>query len=273
MTQDHVVQVSSTHIAGNGDTTVDYGGDAHYSCRVANPKGVLQVTWQRLFKDESIENLATYSNRFGEQVNEPYREKVIFNEASLTSTSITVKNVTWADESCYICSFNVYPDGSKRKQACLTVQGILEVNTSHSVSSRNEKEDREAVFNCSATGKPAPTIEWEISPGAASLERPATETVTSSHQTFTSSRSITLKVPPDWSGHVDCVMNSGTMGQRRERIPLSFNEEEKKQEKGKRLPSFVIALIIIAISASCIAVAAVIRQKRLKSKTRTENVV
>uniref|UniRef100_A0A3B5AAK8 Immunoglobulin V-set domain-containing protein n=1 Tax=Stegastes partitus TaxID=144197 RepID=A0A3B5AAK8_9TELE len=77
---------------------------------------VLQVTWQRLYADESIENLATYSKRFGQQVNDPYKRKVIFTEASLSSTSISLKEVSWADESCYICSFNVYPDGSKRRQ-------------------------------------------------------------------------------------------------------------------------------------------------------------
>uniref|UniRef100_A0A672YLC6 Immunoglobulin V-set domain-containing protein n=1 Tax=Sphaeramia orbicularis TaxID=375764 RepID=A0A672YLC6_9TELE len=67
--------------------------------------------------------MATYSNRFGQQVNEPYKGKVVFTEASLSSTSITVKNLTWADESCYICSFNAYPEGSKSWPTCLTVQG------------------------------------------------------------------------------------------------------------------------------------------------------
>uniref|UniRef100_A0A4W5PCC1 Immunoglobulin V-set domain-containing protein n=1 Tax=Hucho hucho TaxID=62062 RepID=A0A4W5PCC1_9TELE len=86
----------------------------------ADPTGVLQVTWQRLFKDDSVENLATYSKRFGAQIIDPHRGKVVFTEASLNSTSITVKNVTWADEACYICSFNVYPSGSIRKQTCLT---------------------------------------------------------------------------------------------------------------------------------------------------------
>lgn len=86
---------------------------------------VLQVTWQRLYEDNSIENLATYSKRFGEQVNDPYQERIIFTEASLHSTSITVRNLTWADESCYVCSFNAYPEGSKRHQTCLKVQGRI----------------------------------------------------------------------------------------------------------------------------------------------------
>lgn len=95
---------------------------------VVFPTGVLQVTWQRLFKDDSIENLATYSKRFGQQVNEPYQGKVMFTEASLHSTSISLRNVTWEDESCYICSFNAYPEGSKRKQTCLKVQGKLQLS-------------------------------------------------------------------------------------------------------------------------------------------------
>uniref|UniRef100_A0A8K9XSA9 Ig-like domain-containing protein n=1 Tax=Oncorhynchus mykiss TaxID=8022 RepID=A0A8K9XSA9_ONCMY len=105
------------------DTRVDFNADASYTCTHADPTGVLQVTWQRLFKDDSVENLATYSKRFGAQIIDPQRGKVVFTEASLNSTSITVKNVTWADDACYICSFNVYPSGSIRKQICLTVQG------------------------------------------------------------------------------------------------------------------------------------------------------
>lgn len=87
--------------------------------------GVLQVTWQRGLKPESLENLATYSNRFGKQVNEPFNEKVSFRESSLNTSSIILKNITWEDENCYVCSFNAYPDGSKRKQMCLTVTGEL----------------------------------------------------------------------------------------------------------------------------------------------------
>lgn len=90
---------------------------------LAFPAGVLQVTWHRPSTDERIENLATFSKHFGEQVNEPYKGKVTFKERSLNSSAILLRNITWEDEGCYICAFNVYPDGSKRKQMCLTVQG------------------------------------------------------------------------------------------------------------------------------------------------------
>lgn len=87
------------------------------------PSGVRQVTWQRSFKDESIENLATFSSRFGQEVNAAYQGKVEFTRAALNSTSIRLRSVSWEDESCYICLFNMYPDGSKRKHTCLTVTG------------------------------------------------------------------------------------------------------------------------------------------------------
>lgn len=144
----------------HGTTTVAYGGDANFNCMLANPTGkshiwsvswqlainkqpwlfqrlpvtywpfvfpagVLQVTWQRGLRPESLENMATYNKPVGEQINEPFKGKVILNNSSLSSSSITLKNVTWADENCYVCSFNVYPDGSKRKQICLKVEGEL----------------------------------------------------------------------------------------------------------------------------------------------------
>ncbi|XP_067439308.1 OX-2 membrane glycoprotein-like [Thunnus thynnus] len=266
----------ASQISGYGNTTADYGGDAYYRCTLQNPTGVLQVTWQRLFKDESIENLATYSKRFGQQVNEPYREKLTFTEASLNSSSITVRNVTWEDESCYICSFNVYPDGSQRRQTCLTVQGISEVKTDVQVTDRGKEErDVKVVFSCSATGKPAPSIQWVVSPPATSSEETKTMTATNSDHTFTSSRNITLKVSADWKGDVDCLVNSGKRGQRLQRIPFSLHPEhvEDKKAEGGGMSSSGIALLIAAVMfLSCIVVAAVIQRKRLKGDRRFEHV-
>ncbi|XP_054864402.1 OX-2 membrane glycoprotein-like [Amphiprion ocellaris] len=260
---------SATQIRGFGNSTALYGDDAHYWCAVDNPTGVLQVTWQRLYLDESIENLATYSKRFGEQVNQPYKRKVIFTKASLSSTSITLKNATWEDESCYICSFNVYPDGSKRRQTCLKVLGISAVNTSHTVSREQQEDGRTVVFSCSATGKPAPTIRWDYSSGASSIHQPQTDVVTNSDQTFTSSSSVTLKFRPDWRGHVDCVLNAGMDSQRQERINFTLSDEEKKPDKGS--PPSAVALVITAvIFISCITVTAVMLRKRLKDKHKGE---
>ncbi|KAF3688483.1 OX-2 membrane glycoprotein Precursor [Channa argus] len=265
-------RASASHITGYGNTTAVYGGDAHYRCAVDNPTGVLQVTWQRLFRDESIENLATYSKRFGQQVNDPYIGKVVFTEASLSSASITVKNVTWEDESCYICAFNVYPDGSKRKQTCLIVQGISQVHTRvHVPSTGPDQEHVEAVFSCSATGKPAPTIQWNFTSAVTEVEQPQTITETNGGHTFTSSRNITLKVPPYWSGHVDCLLNSGMAGQRQERIYYTREGREKDGEPSLRR-SGVAFIIIILICISTIAVAVVMKRKGLKCNRINEPV-
>uniref|UniRef100_A0A8D3ASU2 Ig-like domain-containing protein n=1 Tax=Scophthalmus maximus TaxID=52904 RepID=A0A8D3ASU2_SCOMX len=226
---------SGLEITGYGNTIAEYG--------------VLQVTWQRLFKDDPIENLATYSKRFGEQVNLPFRGKVALTQASLNSTSITLRNVSWQDESCYICSFNVYPDGSSRKQTCLSVGP--------------EGEHVEVVFGCSATGKPAPTIEWDISPGASHLDQTETTTASNSDHTFTSSHNVTLQVPADWSGHVDCLLNRGQTGEKQKRIPFSLSAGRPKAKDEGGLYRFGIALVISAvIFIACMAVAAAMLRSR-----------
>lgn len=95
-------------------------------------------------------------------------------------------------------------------------------------SSEDEAEGmKEFVFSCSATGKPAPTIEWDLSPHALILNQPQTTTEANSDHTFSSSRNITLQIPSDWGGHVDCLLNSGIIGERRERIPFDHGHGGK----------------------------------------------
>ncbi|KAL3045681.1 hypothetical protein OYC64_013852 [Pagothenia borchgrevinki] len=269
---------SMSQITGYGNTTVAYGRDSKYGCAVANPGGVQQVTWQRLFPDRPIENLATYNTRFGETVNDPYRGKVIFTEATLSSSSITLANVTWADESCYICVFNVFPEASMRKQICLTVQGISSFKTEvHAPSSDpEEEEEEEVVFSCSATGKPAPTIQWEIPSQATYTHRQPITTVANGDKTFTSSSNITLRLPAGWEGHVDCLLNSGAMGQRRERIPFSLpaREEEGKTQStsGTALvTSAVVSVTFIIIIIIIIVVVVAIKRTRLRRPRKMGN--
>ncbi|KAI4831683.1 hypothetical protein KUCAC02_001212 [Chaenocephalus aceratus] len=268
---------SMSHITGYGNMTVDYGQDSKYGCAVANLKDVQQVTWQRLVPDRPIENLATYSKRFGEHVNDPYRGKVIFTEATLSSSSITLANVTWEDESCYICSFNRYPDGSMRKQICFTVQGISSFKTEvHTPSSDPEEEEKEVVFSCSATGKPAPTIKWEIPSQATHTHRQPITTVSNGDKTFTSSSNLTLRLPAGWEGHVVCLLNSGAMGQRSERIPFSLPAREKQEEEGKTqstsgtalVTSTVVSVIFILIIIIFIVVVVIKRTRSRRPEER-----
>ncbi|XP_075994698.1 nectin-1-like isoform X1 [Genypterus blacodes] len=229
---------ASSQVTGRGDASAEFGGDAQYQCALADSTGVLQVTWQRLQRGASIQNLATYSRRFGEQVNQPQQGKIVFTEALLNSTSITVKNLQWPDEACYICSFNVYPDGSTRKQMCLSVHGISSVETNVSqVHSRGPEGggDMEVLLSCSATGKPEPTIEWQSWRGVSS--DPRSSVVSNRDGTFTSSSQVTLRPSPEWDGSLDCLVNAGRRGERREHLRLpSVNGHQEKdgEQKGVR---------------------------------------
>ncbi|XP_035759966.1 nectin-1-like, partial [Neolamprologus brichardi] len=115
---------ASASLSLHGDTTAEYGSDAHYRCALPNSTGVQQVTWQRFVKG-TVENMATYSERFGIDVNTPYRGKVLVTKESFSPSAIKLTNLTWEDESCLVCAFNIFPGGSKRSQICLKVQGRL----------------------------------------------------------------------------------------------------------------------------------------------------
>ncbi|XP_027867255.1 OX-2 membrane glycoprotein-like isoform X2 [Xiphophorus couchianus] len=252
----------------HGTTTVSYGGDANFNCMLANPTGVLQVTWQRGLRPESLENMATYNKPVGEQINEPFKGKVILNNSSLSSSSITLKNVMWADENCYVCSFNVYPDGSKRKQICLKVEGISETHKRNSSTSSSAPNGRKEELSCSATGKPAPKISWNTS-NLARIDAPPT-TVSNSDGTFTTSSNITVQMPTDWRGHVYCVVNQGLPGQRQEEFP--FSSLEKEEEEGN-VSQKTLIIAVLAIITCVTVIAVVFLHKRLKRRCNDLNVV
>ncbi|XP_054615595.1 OX-2 membrane glycoprotein-like isoform X2 [Dunckerocampus dactyliophorus] len=272
-----LLEAASLQITGYGDTTADYGEDARYKCELRNQSGVLQVTWQKRLRDDSIENVASYSKWHGQQINQPYQGKVMLTETSLSSASITLKNLTWADESCYICLFNVYPEGSKTKQTCLRVQGISQVQTKVSRPSSGLADGTMPVmFSCSATGKPAPTIRWLFSQGDTSLHEPVAATVANGDHTFTSSSNVTLIVSRGWKGHADCVVDSGSRGQRMKRIPFSWDADLGEGGAGGAMTPTDQALLTVGIVAvmAFIATIAIVGtiQRREKAYRRTPDV-
>ncbi|XP_033837698.2 uncharacterized protein LOC117384516 [Periophthalmus magnuspinnatus] len=241
-------KASASQIIGHGNTSADYGGEAHYTCKLDDLKDVLQVTWQRLYADNSIENLATYSKRFGEQVNNPYKGKILFTQASLRSSSITVANLTWADESCYVCLFNAYPSGSKLHQTCLKVQGVSDVKTQvHELSGESENKDSHVVFSCSATGKPAPKIQWEYSQDVTVVAKSQTLVLTNDDQSLTSSRNLTLQLYPDWSGDVHCLINPGTRGERKQSITYTRIKNITKNDGRRSYIILIVCLVILPV--------------------------
>ncbi|KAJ8004146.1 hypothetical protein DPEC_G00155740 [Dallia pectoralis] len=140
--------------------TVTLGGDAHFSCRLMEPKDVLQVTWQKE-TPRGTENVATYNKRFGTKVNPHFQGKVEFLYVGLQNCSIIIRGVSREDESCYRCLFNTYPDGAISGRTCLQaieLYGptllITQTNESHTFTS-------ELTVSCSATGRPAPIVSWD----------------------------------------------------------------------------------------------------------------
>ncbi|KAM9830786.1 OX-2 membrane glycoprotein-like isoform 2-T2 [Syngnathus typhle] len=264
---------TSVQVTGLGKITVEYGKDASCKCELHDQKGVQQVTWQRRLRDNRFENVASYSEYHGQHINEPYRGKVILSETSLTSASLTLKNATWADECCYICIFNVFPEPSKRKQTCLTVQGISEVNaTVDQPDSGLTDGTTTAVFSCSATGKPPPFIRWDFSHNATILNKTVSTTVGNEDGTFTSTHNVTLLVVGSWDGHSDCVVQSSSQ-KKTVRVPFSWDPTSLEEEDtaggappktGVILTGMVVLAVIVAIGVTVLVVLGVCIRGKLK---------
>ncbi|XP_074756668.1 nectin 1a-like [Athene noctua] len=136
--------------------TAALGGEANFCCNFSSSVEVLQVTWQKR-NGSSFQNIATYSTNHGPKLIGSFQKKVRFTTASLKASAITIQNLTFEDESCYRCIFNVFPHGSVSADICLNIQTISELTVEH-VSHLPTKGLFTAV--CSATGKPAPKITW-----------------------------------------------------------------------------------------------------------------
>uniref|UniRef100_A0A8C0ELF7 Ig-like domain-containing protein n=1 Tax=Bubo bubo TaxID=30461 RepID=A0A8C0ELF7_BUBBB len=101
--------------------TAALGGEANFYCNFSFSVEVLQVTWQKRNRS-SFQNIATYSANHGPNLIGSFQKKVRFTTASLKASAITIQNLTFEDESCYRCIFNVFPHGSFSTDICLNIQ-------------------------------------------------------------------------------------------------------------------------------------------------------
>ncbi|XP_019899845.3 OX-2 membrane glycoprotein [Esox lucius] len=186
---------------------VSLGGDVQFSCRLMEPKDVLQVTWQKETPG-GTENVASYNKRFGPKVNPPFNRKVMFLNEGLQNCSIVIRGVSRKDESCYKCLFNTYPDGAISGRTCLQVNElygptilVTQTNYTHPLFSG-------LTVSCSATGQPAPIVAWHET---AHLALENLTTVTHPNGTVTVTITSTLAVPslPDNDTMVRCLASSG----------------------------------------------------------------
>ncbi|KAA0722528.1 hypothetical protein E1301_Tti011903 [Triplophysa tibetana] len=251
-------KVCLSDIILNGETNVLFGQNALLSCELSNPSGVKQVSWERLRDGENADTLATFSERYKDYVHQDYVGKVTIT-SSFSSSSIVIKNLTFEDEACYMCSFKVYPSGPKRKTFCLTVKGISKITASVNSSS----SDSEVTVSCSATGKPTPILHWKSTEKDQNLS--ALKILTKLNSDGSNTTTSVLKLPLSqfqWK-YVECVAKSDGV-EERSQVSLVDKDQNKKEEKSATLRNYTITILLLLIVS--IVIIALVLNVRLKDK-------
>ncbi|KAG1961295.1 OX-2 membrane glycoprotein-like [Pimephales promelas] len=236
-------------IVAQGDTDVVLGQDASLSCTLPFMSGVKQVTWQRVRTHKDVQTLATFSEQFQDNVLEDYVGKVTLTLATFNSTTITIKNTTFEDEACYICSFKVYPSGPKRKTLCLTVKGISEITAEVNPSPTSESD---VVVSCSATGKPTPTIQWKSSEKDLKHFTSKNFTTLNKDSSTTITSNITIPLSQFHGKFVECLAQSGSV-EKMFQIYLPQDDEANNTTPRSYIITFsVIIVMAIVITVICV---------------------
>ncbi|XP_066505432.1 OX-2 membrane glycoprotein-like isoform X2 [Hoplias malabaricus] len=241
---------------------VEFGSSPSFSCSLPNAAGVKQVTWQQLVHNDALHTIATFSENFRQQVTDKYLGKVEVTEAMLNATTIVIKNVTFEDTACYICTFNVYPSGTERRKTCLSVHGLSNMTT----NVLHDSAGKQVFVSCSATGKPTPVISWE------SIDMESVQNFTRSvtgDGPFTTTNNFTLALSLFKEKTVTCVAQSGDVS-RSQVINVRRDEEPKGSGMTSRhyFASFLVVFICILL-----AVFGVVVYRRKKSKEYTKHSV
>ncbi|KAL0183838.1 hypothetical protein M9458_019534, partial [Cirrhinus mrigala] len=86
-------------------------------CTLVKGRGesVQQIRWM----DVQNQTLITYQP--GEQDSVSGQQHVELAPSPRDASAITIKRVSYRDEGCYTCIFDLYPKGSREGQTCLTV--------------------------------------------------------------------------------------------------------------------------------------------------------
>ncbi|XP_034145457.1 OX-2 membrane glycoprotein isoform X3 [Esox lucius] len=189
---------------------VTLGGDAQFSCRLMEPRDVLQVTWQKETPGGN-ENVASYNKRFGPKVNPPFNMKVMFLYVGLQNCSVIIRRVSREDESCYKCLFNIYPDGAISGRTCLQVNELYGPTLLLTQNKDTRPLFSGLTLSCSATGRPVPVVDLFPTVKLV-LENSTTVRVTHPNGTVTVTITSTVAVPslPDNIPMVRCVVSSGS---------------------------------------------------------------
>ncbi|XP_030740293.2 OX-2 membrane glycoprotein-like [Echinops telfairi] len=141
-------------IKNNDHETAVLGENVTLFCNLTTPEDVLQITWQKI-QDSLPQNIGTYSRKNGAKILPPYLDRLHCDVIEPKASFITIREVTFDDEACYRCLFNMFPHGSHGAQICLHIITVSELKID-----LQSDPDSEGVLRatCSAVGKPAPQI-------------------------------------------------------------------------------------------------------------------
>ncbi|XP_051564502.1 OX-2 membrane glycoprotein isoform X3 [Myxocyprinus asiaticus] len=94
------------------------------SCTLVKAKGesVHQIRWM------DVQNQTLIAYQPGQQDSLSGQQHVELAASPRDASAITIKRVSYRDEGCYTCIFDIYPRGSREGQTCLTVTVIPDGN-------------------------------------------------------------------------------------------------------------------------------------------------
>ncbi|XP_068764897.1 OX-2 membrane glycoprotein isoform X2 [Struthio camelus] len=172
--------------------SVQAGGNVTFSCRLITNEDALQVTWQKEMEGTD-DNIATYSTVNGQKIVKSYGSHVSFALSELQASAISLQGVTFQDEGCYKCIFNTFPSGAVTGRMCLKVYAISDPKVEAKLIPSPDKAKgnvKVVEMSCSATGKPAPKITWQLP--STLQQKPREYHVRVSNQTVTVISNFTL---------------------------------------------------------------------------------
>ncbi|XP_060754589.1 OX-2 membrane glycoprotein-like isoform X2 [Neoarius graeffei] len=203
--------------------------------------------------------MVTFTERSKPQVDDAFVGKVNITVASVHTTTIVIKNVTFEEEACYVCTFSVYPSGTERETACLTVQGLSGIT----LQLPNKPKEKNTVVSCSATGKPRPVITWRSGEEQLSNDLSESSTVQNEDSTATTTSNLTIPQSQYSGKYVTCVAKSGSI-ERTKNIILE-NPIEKEPPVASRYYTVTAVVVCFGVfAASCILI--LFHRKRRKEK-------
>ncbi|XP_067116607.1 OX-2 membrane glycoprotein-like isoform X4 [Osmerus mordax] len=140
------------------EVIVNFGKDAVLNCKFMQQLEVIQVTWNKEVA-KTKQHVGSSNKRHGPVINSPFKGKVEFSDPGLHNNSIVIRNVTWKDECCYNCLFIIYPYEDISEKHCIKVHELYEPSL---LTTQTNNTNGTSFVSCSATGRPAPTVTWEI---------------------------------------------------------------------------------------------------------------